>query len=1443
MQVTLRWRYLLKLSAVVVAVGTITLLAHRWQIRKQVEIYLHHADSAKDPKREIAYLQRYLIARPGDIEVRERLGRKMCEIAKRNRDALEAYLFVEDVLRRDPSRDELRRFAVDFAMKPTIGLFAEAQANIDVLLKQHPDDGELEGFYARCLAAEGKFGSIDKAIDSDSEVENGAIAWYGRSIAHRPDLLDSYLGRAAILRFQLKLGEKADEVVKNMLEKNSQNFRTHLFVANYWQALGVPQQEAQIAAKPLAAAQKLLPVDRVEDAIAKAVSEARKLAPDELDVLLAAANIARDRARRPFPSGKLEERENVLAEARQLLTRAVELHGKSASAYLALASLEAETKRASDAVALVRKGLEAIPKSPLELIVALLDYQIRAADALGASETLADLRARGLLPLQLDYQKARILALQDEWLEASRTLEGLRQEVANDASLTRQTNFLLGRCYEQLGEDDRRLAAYRAAIPGDSSDPLWIPSTLGVAESETAMGKVDAALATYRKLKDLAPGAWVQIAKLEMIRVLSLSKEKWDWSKVEEAVLQAEHYLPDRTDVLLLRADLYHFRDKPEEARKRIEELRGKRPKEVAVWLAVAEQDRRDGNPKRAAATLDAAEKEAGDSPELRLARARLWDAAKEPDLPGKIVTLAAGSEKFGKPGQRRLLRGLADFANSTGAVDAAGQLWERLAGVQPNDLGIHLIRFDRAILAGDEPAMQRLLEEIQRIDREGGTSTRLARALILIWRAQRKNDPSGLNVALLLLEALSRERSGWARVTLGQALVYDLKGDSDTAMTKYQQAVEYGEANPDVLRRLMALLEAKGRGAQAEEILQKLPDSALSGSDVQRLAADLSLRMNNNSRGLLLAQRAVSKDSKDPNDHIWLGRVYWKVGDRASSELEFRKAIELRPDSLDGWLILIDSLLESGRQDEAEKTFGLAEAKVSSIDRSLFVALAMARMRKYEKATEAFKRAQADRPNDLRTAHAEANFLFESGQVVAAKEAFERVIKLQSASPEDKEFARWMVGICLAANRDYETSRKALELMGLVEGGALRRPTGSTTLPQRRARALVLGLQRDRASKLEAIYVLEEIRDGLTASDQLLLAQLYVAVGNRNQVRVVMSNLLRKSGQTPIYIMYYADWLLREGDVKEAEIWVKRLEEIDREAFRTIELRVRLYAAKKDLSSARAVLLRSAEAKGAPVGAFAQICEDVGLHDDAERLLKRFVEENRATRPQAPLLLAAFYGRRGRVAEGLKICEDARSNVPVPVVGNIAVGMLYAAPGTTAGDTAKVAGWLDEAAGKVQGETRSILLQQLASVRNLQGDYAGSAALYRQAIEINNKDVLALNNLAYLLSAHTGKHDDALGLLDQARKAVGPNPDLLDTEALVRLNKKEPNAARKLLEQVVLEAPSGAGFFHLALAEKEEGRELEARIAWKKSVELGLRRAELHPLEWPAFDRMAAMK
>ena len=77
----------------------------------------------------------------------------------------------------------------------------------------------------------------------------------------------------------------------------------------------------------------------------------------------------------------------------------------------------------------------------------------------------------------------------------------------------------------------------------------------------------------------------------------------------------------------------------------------------------------------------------------------------------------------------------------------------------------------------------------------------------------------------------------------------------------------------------------------------------------------------------------------------------------------------------------------------------------------------------------------------------------------------------------------------------------------------------------------------------------------------------------------------------------------------------------------------------------------------------------------------------------------------------------------------------------------------LDSAMGKQPAPLP--LLTRLASLRNLQGRYAETEALYRQILQRDSRNIMVMNNLAYLLASRAEKTAEAMSLIN---RAIDPN-------------------------------------------------------------------------------------
>src|SRR5262249_22961158 len=159
---------------------------------------------------------------------------------------------------------------------------------------------------------------------------------------------------------------------------------------------------------------------------------------------------------------------------------------------------------------------------------------------------------------------------------------------------------------------------------------------------------------------------------------------------------------------------------------------------------------------------------------------------------------------------------------------------------------------------------------------------------------------------------------------------------------------------------------------------------------------------------------------------------------------------------------------------------------------------------------------------------------------------------------------------------------------------------------------------------------------------------------------------------------------------------------------------------------------------------------------------------------------------------------------------------------------------WLEEASQK--NPDSLALLMHLAGLRQLQQKYSEAEQLYRHILLRNNRNPIAMNNLAWLIALENGNKEEALDLINRAIELVGPVAELLDTRAVINLMRGKPELAIGDLRTALDEAPSATRYFHLARAQLETKNLRAAQASLKDAKELHLTRESIHPLEQQAY-------
>lgn len=1432
----IRLKYFLSVIAVVILLTVGIHLVHRAQSKRIARALIGQADRAEkrgDRGTTVEYLQRYLSYQPSDAAAMVRLGKfLMAEGTTNPENARRVIGIFEKALILDGGLDEIRRQLAELDLAQ--GDFPAAQTHVEYLQNSRPDDGALELLRARCLEGLRKY--------------QEAAEWYDKARKHQPNLIEAYVSLAGLKRRQLSRPQEADQVMDALVVKdgliaaNSKSGRAYLERARYRQEFKLPGFEKDIA-------------------------DAYELAPDDADVILAAALAARVGGMFDFD------------RARTLLRRGLKLHPKVSQLYTTLASLESADGKPGEAAKIMEQGITAL-RDQIDFRWSRADYLITAGNLDEAAKVIEKLGETTIIPESVSYLKARLLYQRRKWAEAARMLEGAAPVLAareGGTLLAKRAYMLLGQAYQQLGKADQQFSAYRRAVDIVlPSGDLDLNARVGMASSWEARGRIDDAISEYRKIAT-TPGApsgiKFDLARLLVLKDLRLPPAQRRWTEAEQAINDADKALPGFPQVVILRAEVLSAQGRNDEASDLIRQARTRTPDQASFWVAQAVMESRRGKDDEALRLINEAEARLGRIVELRSARARYWAGRGGPEGIAALGELerSAGELKSDED-RKRFLELLGDFYIIAGAPDRARQLVRQLVKDDPNNLPLRLIMFDQALVENDEASATKLLGEIERLDTEGVFGP-YGRALLLIRRSEllmsrsEKFDGQQLIEARRLLSDAARIRPNWSKIPLAEARIEDLEKRPESALSSYLRAIDLGERGPLAILRASQLLSARGRYAQADQIIQKLQSGSALNDDQQRFAADLALRAQDFDRALRQAKAAVASGPKDYQNPLELGQVLSLMGRQASTqgrtsvadglfkeaEEAFRNAIALDQNVTINHLSLVQLLVEAGHKDQAKVAMEKARPLLPPKEAPLALAQCLVLIGDTAGADEAYRRALAAAPADPVTLQAAATHHLSNNRPKESENLLDKLIKMEATAPSEAGWARRTKAMVMASGGNARLASDALNLLTPATASASSGTQGGPSTEGRRTKAIILSVQANRVRRSEAIGLLEEIlREGnASTEDRFLLARLYESDGKWTKARELLLSLMNTETNNPRYGTYYILNLLQRNQAAEAQTWLARMEKTWPDQPTTFELKTRVLHALGRKTEALNVVsdyLRDNNAQALP---FAGILEQIKEFDEAEKLFRRAANEGKkpdarravaeGKKPDANIALILFLSRRGpkEKKEAIDLCDAAWTPATAKTIANVYMRVLSSDPSPDQATMARIASRFEDQIKRRPDDIEMSLY--LANLRTFQGKFAEAEAIYRSLIDRNKDNSTFLNNLAWLLACQEGHGSEALPLIQRAIEIRGEAPTVLDTRAITFMALGRADEAIRDMENAIVQSPVASKYFHLARAYRMAGRRDDAELALKKSKELGLTEAEVHPMERKSYDKLVA--
>lgn len=1395
----LRFGRLAVVAGVVLTGGGAVYALHTLQVKRNVGSLLGRAELAagqKDHAAAAGFYRNYLKARPSDAVALSSYAETLEELAKaKPAVAIDLIQVYERLTTLEPGRAAERKRLVELYLLTQA--VPNARTHLGRLFAAGPDDPALHELAAACDEREQKFAD---AVDHLRKVVAAGTAG--------PDVTTRL---AALIRTEVGGAEsvgEADRLVDALVTSRPNDPTAWLARSGYRRRFGNPAGARQ-------------DVEHVYNNLPGGA--------DDPDVLATLADL-------------LLEADDLPA-AEKLLAKSAGGANPTTRTRITLADLQVRLGRLDAA----RQTLRDAAEKATRVDVYLLEVADRLIDLgePGAAEKLtgrfAPLTDLGPVP---DYLRGRLRLAAGDWPAAVPLLTAAADGLDRLTNQRFRAHLGLADAAGLANDTQGRLAAFEAAV---RVNPASAVARLGRAECLAKLGRRQEAEEAFKELAAKEPAARAAVASLRLAEQLARPAADRAWEPVDVAC--GADPLP--AEVAVVKARSLAARGRAADAVRLLDEATGRSAFPDAV-VELASLKSAAGDRDGAFAVLDrAAQREVGDRPAFRLARARLLASGSPPDWEA-VAALGRPSSVGQMTSADRfdLLAGLAEVYRTAGKPAEATDCWRRAAAERPNDLVSRAALYNLALSTDDASLQAELLADFERIEGKDGpvrTTAEAAKAVPALEPA----DAAGIARWRDKLTAARGERAGWGLVHHLLGRLEQLSGNGDAAAEAYRRAFDLGDRSDALVRGLYTVLLGRQRYAEAFELLGRLARERPLADDLAKELLRLQVAFGDDpARAAAWAKSAAAAGSTNDQDHLLRADALLAAGQPAAAVEPLKKAVSLNPANAVAWVALTRLSLALGKEVEANAVAAEAVRKLEGVSGPPGVRAAaltaagicLELTGDAARAEAAYRNATAADPADVTARQAVVRLLTRTDRAADA-DGYLRGLTAD-APPAVRRWARRELAFAGLDRPDwYGRLGAALALVeqNLTEGGGLPEDV--------RAKAIILGADPVRVS--EAVRLLAAATGSAppAVDHSYHLARLHLRQNRPDQAEATLKATLRTTPVPPpelLALMVKAQ--VQTGSVAAARETVERLKQLDPKGQATGVAEARVLAAEDKKPAAAARLTAAAgTAELIAVTAFAgPLLEEMGCPAEAEAVYRR------ATDPTAPLKLAGFLLRQKRPEDAVRALLPGDSRTPVGPAARLLAGAVRSKPPALLPEgerpnwetvVREVTHWVAAKSDAAPDDPH--LLAARATLEPVVGRPERVVPAFERALAAAPDDPTAKANLAFARAVYNRDGSDAtLALVQAAVERAGPSPALLDTRGVVHLaaGRAEP-AIRDLSTALGLERKP-AFAFHLARAydllaagQSEYARRRDDLLA--DATRRGLTKAALDPSEWAEFDRL----
>ena len=636
----------------------------------------------------------------------------------------------------------------------------------------------------------------------------------------------------------------------------------------------------------------------------------------------------------------------------------------------------------------------------------------------------------------------------------------------------------------------------------------------------------------------------------------------------------------------------------------------------------------------------------------------------------------------------------------------------------------------------------------------------------------------------------------------LGETLLKD--GDIMNAYKLLSQAISLQPTNTEARVKLASVLLLGGEPVKAREhALEVLKLSPLH-PDGLLVYANTSLRTNEIAEARSRFESLAAANPQNSAVQLGLGTLAQRANQPAVAEAALKKAVDLEPKSPKNNLALGSFYYLQGNTNKAEVHLKAAMdlSPLKSVERLGFAEFQM-KVGRVDAAEALLNEATAKHPDFIPAWNMLTQLAFAQRNTNSAATY---IAKALANSPQDRD-ARLNQARLKLANSDYKGGIADLERL-------------TKDFPRDSQAQLQLALAQVGANDpKQALLTLNSAIAANTnnVDAHLLRARLQIAQGEWNSAIPELNQILRRFPNVPqAYYLLGSAHRVR-GNLDDAVAVFTEITKrfpADPQGFQTLGSALR---EQNKLPQARKAFEDALKANPdflAAIDSLTDLDLAAKQFDSAIKRINVYLEKYPKS-PLPPLLLGKIYFQQEKNEEAEAAVLKAIALEPEYTAAHRALADFYVRTKQTDKAIAK----LDAIVAKEKRDVGSWI--QLGMLLDAKGDYQRALQCYESVLQLNPNSLVALNNIAYLLSERLGQVDRALDFARRVRNLAPQDPYAGDTFGWIMWKKGQYVEALAALQQSAERLGDQPEVqYHLGMAQYMSGDTAAATVSLTKATQ-----------------------